>query len=174
MNSICVKNTFFIITGLCGVGKSTISQKLAEQFDLSCHINADLLYHMVVGGYIEPWKDNGTKLDLLWRNIGSLVKNFSSENYTVVLDYIVFPEHLKYIEGLNLKVKYVVLISDKDTIRKRDLLRPEDEVMGERAIEFLEEFREKSIDSKYLIETSTKSIEQVVDIIIKEDRFIID
>lgn len=65
MNSSITDNTLFIITGPCGVGKSTISKKLAEQFGLSCHINADYLYGMVVGGYIKPWKDDGTKLNLL-------------------------------------------------------------------------------------------------------------
>lgn len=168
-----MNNILYIITGPCGVGKSTISKKLAEQFDLSCHINADLLYHMVVGGIIEPWKDK-TKVDLLWRNIISLVNNFTSEDYIVVLDYIVFPERLKHLNELKLKlklrVKYVVLTADEDTIRERVSLRPED---YERAIELLEEFKGKGIDDKYLIDTSSKSIEKVVEIIMKEDRFIL-
>ena len=173
MNLNLTEKTLYIITGPCGVGKSTISQKLAEQFALSCHINADHLYGMVVGGYIEPWKDDGTKLDLLWRNISSLVKNFTSEDYIAIVDYIVFPEHLKFIKGLNQRVKYVVLTADEDIIRERDLLRPEDQVMGERAIELLAEFKEKNIDSRYIIDTSDKSIEEVIDIILNEERFII-
>lgn len=174
MNSSYIEKTLFIITGPCGVGKSTISQKLAEQFDLSCHINVDLLYGMVISGYVKPWKDDGKLMNLLWRNVCSLIKNFANENYTVILDYIVFPEHLKYmIEELKLKVKYVVLTADKDTIRNRDLLRPADEVMGERAIELLEEFNAKGINHKYLIDTSFKTIEEIIDIITKDDRFII-
>jgi hypothetical protein len=48
-----------------------------------------------------------------------------------------------------------------------------DEIMGERAIELLEEVKGKNINDKNIIDTSFKSIEEIVDIIISEDKFTI-
>jgi len=47
----------FVITGPCGVGKSTASRRLAQTLDKSCHINANLIYEMVVGRYLFPWQE---------------------------------------------------------------------------------------------------------------------
>lgn len=169
-----MKDTLYILTGPCGVGKSTISYKLAQRFERSCHINADWLYAMVVGGYVEPWKDSVRNMNLLWQNIVSLVRNFTNDGHAVILDYIVFPDKVKYLtERLDMKIKYVVLMADEETIRQRDLMRPDDEIMGNRAIELLEEFKEKDIDSKYIINTSKMSIEEIIDIIINEDEFFV-
>lgn len=46
----------YIITGPAGVGKSTISKKIAEYKGKSALIEGDEIYHQVVGGYIPAWK----------------------------------------------------------------------------------------------------------------------
>ena len=38
-------------------GKSTISQKLAKLLNKSALIEGDDIYHQVVGGYVQAWKD---------------------------------------------------------------------------------------------------------------------
>ena len=48
-------STLYIITGPAGVGKSTISNKIALNKDKSALIEGDLIYHQVVGGYVSPW-----------------------------------------------------------------------------------------------------------------------
>lgn len=167
----------YIISGPCGVGKSTVSHGLAQKYSLSSHINADNLYHMVVGGYIPPWEDNGTCRRLLWANINSIIENSIINGFIAVVDYVVFPEDLSFIEEIKnkygLKVKYVVLMADGDTIRGRDSSRTIDSRMGERAIELLEEFKEKQIDNRFIINTSSKSIDDTISIIINDDRFLI-
>lgn len=170
MNNIDV----YIITGSCGVGKSTISRALAEKYNLSVHINADYIYHMYVGGYIEPWKDDGSRLSLLRENLSSMIQNFSKNNYNVVIDYVVFPDDINLIvkELGDIRVKYVVLMADQETIIKRDLLRDVDEKMGERVVELLSEFKDKNVDDKYIIDTSKLTVEDVVEKILKEDRFL--
>lgn len=50
-------SNLYIITGPAGVGKSTISKKLAQLKDKSVLIEGDEIYHQVVGGYIQAWKE---------------------------------------------------------------------------------------------------------------------
>lgn len=170
-------NTIYIISGPCGVGKSSVANKLAQNYKLSSHINGDELYNMVVGGSVEPWKDDGQYLELLWSNINSLAVNFIKRGFTVVIDYVVFPEDLKLIKELKdrfqIKIKYIVLIAEAGIIRVRDSLRTENEKMGNRAVELLKEFEDKNIDDRFIINTSLKSIDETVSEIIKEDRFIL-
>ncbi|MCT4595644.1 MAG: AAA family ATPase [Anaeromicrobium sp.] len=169
--------TIFIITGPCGVGKSTISARLAQSFEKSVHINGDLIYHMVVGGYLPPWKDNGELMRLMWSNVSDLTKNYLERSYDIVVDYIVFPEHLKYLSDLRKRsgiiLKYVILMANEEVIRERDNNRLTEQVMGERAIEVLNEFREKKIEDRYIVDTSDKSIEEIVFEIKMGERFIV-
>lgn len=169
--------TIYIISGTCGVGKSSVAHKLAQKYVLSAHINADNIYHMVVGGQVAPWKDDGTYIKLLWTNINSIVENFIINRFVPVIDYVVFPEDLCFIKKVKdkymLKVKYIVLMADETTIRLRDDSRTLENKMGDRSVELLGEFIEKGINEKFIINTTSKSIEETVLEIIKEDRFII-
>ena len=72
----------YVISGSCGVGKSTISRKIAEKYSLSVHLNVDYIYEMYVGGYVSPWKDDGSRLKLLLKNIKDMIKNYIDSNYT--------------------------------------------------------------------------------------------
>lgn len=169
--------TIYIISGTCGVGKSSVSHKLAEKYRLSAHINADDLYRMVVGGQIAPWNDDGTYIKLLWTNINSIVENFIINGFVPIVDYVVFPEDLSFIKEVTvkyrLKVKYIVLMADENTIKIRDESRTSENKMGDRSIELLKEFKEKDINERFIINTSSKSIEETVLEIIKDNRFII-
>lgn len=42
-----------LITGPAGVGKSTISRKIAENKKRSALIEGDDIYHQVIGGYVQ-------------------------------------------------------------------------------------------------------------------------
>ena len=46
----------YIITGPAGVGKSTISKKIAESKKKSVLIEGDDIYHHVIGGYVQDRK----------------------------------------------------------------------------------------------------------------------
>ena len=56
----------YVITGPAGVGKSTISLKLAESLEKSALIEGDDIYNQVVGGHVSPWKE-GNHLDTFWK-----------------------------------------------------------------------------------------------------------
>ena len=44
--------------------------------------------------------------------------------------------------------------------------------MGDRVVELLGEFKEKGIESTYILETSSLVVDEVVEKIVEEDRFL--
>lgn len=64
-------------------------------------------------------------------------------------------------------------MANENTIIKRDLERQEDCRMGKRAIELLQNFRNKEIERKYIIETDNLNIDEIINIIDKNDKFYI-
>ena len=56
----------YIITGPAGVGKSTISKEIAKLKSKSALIEGDDIYHQVIGGYVQAWK-NGNHLETFWK-----------------------------------------------------------------------------------------------------------
>ena len=64
----------YIITGPAGVGKSTISRKIAEQKTKSALVEGDEIYNQVVGGYIPAWKE-GNHLDIFFENMYKYYQN---------------------------------------------------------------------------------------------------
>lgn len=81
-------NFVYIITGPCGVGKSTISKKIATTQKKCALIEGDDIYHLVEGGYVPAWKE-GNHLKIFWQNVSSLIQNFVDNGYDVVFNYII-------------------------------------------------------------------------------------
>ena len=57
-------NKLYLLTGPAGVGKSTVSELIANSLEKSVLIEGDDVYHLVKGGYISPWLE-GNHLNLL-------------------------------------------------------------------------------------------------------------
>ena len=167
-------STLYIITGPAGVGKSTISNKIALNKDKSALIEGDLIYHQVVGGYVSPWME-GNHLDTFWKVCINIIKAYLEDGYDVIFNYIIEPERLEKLKE-NFKyydLRFVVLMVNEDVLLKRDKERPEDCQMKERCIVLLNEFKNHNYDSKNIIDTSYISIDDIVNTIEIEDRFII-
>jgi len=170
------QKTVYLITGPAGVGKSTVSLALAKTIKSSAHVNADLLYHMVVGGHVRTWMDNGTYMDLLWDNISRLLENFIARDIEVIIDYIIYPERLKQIleiaDRYHFQVCYVVLIANEGALIVRDKQRPADAIMGKRVLELLEEFNSKNIEERFILNTTRFTVSETVKYISSnKDRF---
>ena len=167
-------STLYIITGPAGVGKSTISNKIALNKDKSALIEGDLIYHQVVGGYVSPWME-GNHLDTFWKVCINIIKAYLEDGYDVIFNYIIEPERLEKLKE-NFKyydLRFVVLMVNEDILLKRDKERPEDSQMKERCIVLLNEFKNHNYDSKNIIDTSYISVDDIVNTIEMEDRFII-
>lgn len=164
----------YIITGPAGVGKSTISKNIASKLEKSVLIEGDDIYNQFVGGRISPWKENAP-LDLFWENCLTLINNYLKNDYDVVFNYIIKRNQLNKIikKFKNYEIKFINLMVDEETIIKRDQERPEDCRMGERSLILLKEFKEVNYEQRYVLDTTNLTIEETVNEIITNDRFIV-
>lgn len=164
-----MNNTVYIISGPAGVGKTTTSQQLVRQFAKSAYISGDDISHIPVNGRGLPWLDQDS-LDLIWNNILSLTSNLLDYGFDVVVDYVTFPEEAAWLaeksKHRDIKVVYVVLLVDQETIVLRDRLRPEEDQMGERSLILLQEFDSNgSLSDRHKLYTQHYSVEQLPEII---------
>jgi len=151
-----MKPTIYFISGPAGVGKSTTATNLVHSIEKSAYVSGDHISHIPVNGRGQPWRSEET-LDLTWKNILDICKNLVRVNYNVVIDYVTFNKDLelflKEIKDLNVRVIYVILMADEETLIYRDKLRPLEKQMGERSLVLLREFRESIKDDRYILDT---------------------
>lgn len=167
-------NKLYILTGPAGVGKSTISRKIAENKEKSALIEGDEIYHQVVGGYVQAWRE-GNHLEVFWNVCIKIIEEYLENGYDVIFNYILSKENLELLKSNFSKynIKFVVLLVSEEEIVKRDMQRPEDCQMKERCIELLNRFKNKKFDNKNILYTDNLTIEETQHIIEIEDRFTI-
>lgn len=164
----------YIITGPAGVGKSTISKKIAESKNKSVLIEGDEIYAHVIGGYVSAWKD-GNHLEVFWKVCLDMIDTYLSSGYDVIFNYIVTLNSYNKIKERfkEYTTKFIVLIVDEQTILLRDKQRPLDSQMNERCIVLLNNFKNTNYEKDYFLDTTNLSIEETVNIIENNDRFLI-
>lgn len=153
----------YLITGPAGVGKSTISQILARESKKSVLIEGDDIYHQVISGYKSAW-EKGNHLKVFWKICENMIDTYLSYEYDVIFNYIFNVENFQTFNEKFKKYskKFVILVTDEETIVKRDLERPLDCQMGERCLVLLRNFKNKPFDRKYYLDTSNLSVEETV------------
>ena len=164
----------YIITGPAGVGKSTISKEIAKQKAKSALVEGDEIYNQVVGGYVQAWKE-GNHLDTFWKICISTIKTYLEDGFDVVFNYIVTPNQINMIKEnfKDYEIKFVVLLVDENTLLSRDKERPEDCQMKERCITLLNEFKNYNYDERNILDTTSLSVDEAVNIIESSERFIL-
>ena len=167
-------SNLYIITGPSGVGKSTVSRKIASLKNKSVSIEGDDIYHQVVGGYVQAWK-KGNHLSTFWKVCINIIRIYLEEDYDVVFNYIVTPAVLKQLQNefKNYSIKFIVLLVDENTLLLRDKERSEDCQMKERCITLLKSFENNKYNEKNILDTSNLSIDETVSIIENDKRFIV-
>lgn len=164
----------YVITGPAGVGKSTVSKRLAQNLSKSALIEGDEIYHQVIGGYIPAWKE-GNHLQTFWKVCINIVRSYLEDDFDVVFNYIVTPENLALLknEFKNYTIKFIVLLVDESTLLLRDKERPEDCQMKERCITLLNNFKNRNYNINNILDTTNLSIEETVSLIQKNSNFIL-
>ncbi len=164
----------YVITGPAGVGKSTVSKRLAQNLSKSALIEGDEIYHQVIGGYIPAWKD-GNHLQTFWKVCINIVRSYLEDGFDVVFNYIVTPENLALLknEFKNYTIKFIVLLVDKSTLLLRDKERPLDCQMKERCITLLINFKNRNYNINNILDTTNLSIEETINLIQNNNNFIL-
>ena len=164
----------YVITGPAGVGKSTVSKRLAQNLSKSALIEGDEIYHQVIGGYIPAWKE-GNHLQTFWKVCINIVRNYLEDGFDVVFNYIVTPENLALLknEFKNYTIKFIVLLVDESTLLLRDKERPENCQMKERCITLLNNFKNRNYNINNILDTTNLSIEETVNLIQNNNNFIL-
>lgn len=116
---------------------------------------------------------------MIWLNILSLTKNFLNNNHDVVIDYYVtYSDKTSYMmeasRDLNIDIKFIVLLVDKNELLRRDSQRPLRHQMGDRCIIGLNEILKSNPPEKHIMNTTHTDIEEVVDEILRNPRFLLD
>jgi chloramphenicol 3-O-phosphotransferase len=83
----------YLVTGIPGAGKTTVSRLLAEQFSRGVHVEADRLHWMIIRGALwpneEPRDEAQRQLDMRALNAAMLAANFFDNGFAVVVDDVV-------------------------------------------------------------------------------------
>ena len=156
------------------LGKSTISKELAKTSNKSALIEGDDIYHQVIGGYTQAWKE-GNHLETFWNVCINTIKTYLKYGFDVIFNYIVTPENLELIRT-NIKdctIRFIVLLADEPTLLSRDKERPEDCQMKERCIVLLNNFKSQNYDAQNILDTTNLSISDIINIIENDNRFVL-
>lgn len=164
----------YIITGPAGVGKSTISKEIAKLKSKSALIEGDDIYHQVIGGYVQAWK-NGNHLETFWKVCINTIRIYLKNGYDVIFNYIVNAESLEIIqkEFKEYEIKFIVLLADENALLSRDRERPEECQMKERCITLLNSFKNKKFNQQNILDTTNLSINKIVNLIETKNEFIL-
>lgn len=124
----------WIVTGMPGAGKSTVSPLVAAALPRAVRIRADDLNAMIVSGAVwplgRPADEAERQVELCYRNLGALARNFTASGFTTIVD-CVLPDgdHLdRLLRQLpQQRARLVVLAPGEAACRDRNAARGTDE-----------------------------------------------
>jgi adenylate kinase family enzyme len=167
-----MERAVYIISGIPGAGKTTVSGLLARRFERGVHIEADLLQRMIVAGGLwpdgEPQDEAQRQLLLRARNACTLADSYFHAGFTVIVDYGVvgarLDEFREQIRGRPLR--FVLLTPELDVVRHRDATRAVRHVFDKWG--YLDEVMRRDTPKVGLwLDSSAQTAEETVDEILR-------
>jgi predicted kinase len=169
---MAVRPSLYLVTGIPGAGKTTVSRLLAQRFGRGVHIEADELQGLIVCGALwpdqEPRDEALGQLALRAKNAAMLAANFLDAGFTVVIDDIIIGKDRLGIYERHLgdrSLKLVVLAPPVEIALARDEHRGYKRV-GERWAHLDAQQREKLGDAGMWIDTASLNPEETVEAIL--------
>ena len=165
-------NSVWLISGIPGAGKTSVSRSLAERLPRAAHIEADLVRHMVVSGYLapggEPLAESDAQLELGAHNAALIADSFMATGFTPLVDDVVLHLQLaRYRKVLyRWPIRLVVLAPGVEVAIERDRERAEKHVAARFA--YLDDaFRQQMKGLGLWLDTSGLSVAETVGVIMQ-------
>ncbi len=130
-----MQQAIFIVSGIPGAGKTTVSRLLAQRFERGVHIEADLLQKLIAAGSVwpdqEPADEAKRQLRLRGQHVCMLADSFFEAGFTTVIDDVVIGSRLEEFQAdiRNRPLLFVVLAPRPDLVERRDSERTEKQVL---------------------------------------------
>lgn len=119
-----------LITGVMASGKSTVAERLSQQFAKSVHLRGDVFRKMIVRGREEMTpgasQEALNQLQLRYQLAASAADAYYEAGFTVIVqDVIIGPELEQFISYVRNRPLYVVVLTpDEDAVAAREAGRP--------------------------------------------------
>ncbi|MEV5376584.1 AAA family ATPase [Streptomyces nondiastaticus] len=161
----------YLVIGIPGSGKSSVSAGLARRFPLGAHIEGDHLQDLIVAGGRLPSPEEDLEADrqllLRARNASVLARSFHAAGVVPVIDDVVVRRaHLDfYLEHLkDLPLRLIVLAPSADVVARRVAGR--DKVLAD-DWSFLDEALRAELGGRGTwLDTSGMSLEETIDAVL--------
>ncbi|MEU6126346.1 AAA family ATPase [Streptomyces sp. NPDC047123] len=163
----------FLVVGIPGSGKSSVSAALARRFELGAHIEGDHLQELIVSGSHLPKPEEDLEADrqllLRARNGAVLARSFHAAGVVAVIDDVVVRRaHLEfYREQLkDLPLRLIVLTPSMDVVSRR--LTDRDKVLADDWSFLDEALRNELAGEGEWFDSSDLSLDETVDAILAQ------